>query len=126
MNDEEREPREPEEDEPRDEEQDQDEDVDLLKEVSLLGQHLGGALREVWDSDERRKIEKEFVKGLYTARKEVQSLADEVRRGKATQPLKEGAEKVTQDVRQGILGGLRRINKELNRVRRERRGRDEE
>lgn len=92
-------------------------DVDILKEVSQLGQHLGEALKEVWNSDERKKIEKEFVKGVQTASQEVRSLADGMRKGKATQDLKEGAEKVGQDVRTGILAGLRMLNRELSRVR---------
>ena len=92
------------------------EDVDILKEVSLLGQHLGEALKEVWGSEERQKIEREFVKGVQVASTEVRGFADDVKSGKATQEIKEGAEKVGQDIRTGVLSGLRLFNRELRKM----------
>jgi hypothetical protein len=97
-----------------------DQEVDILKEVSLLGQNFGAALLDVWNSDERKKIEREFVKGVHTANKEMRSFAEEVRTGKATQGFVEGAERVGKDMRSGLLAGLRLINKELGKVRRPR------
>jgi len=93
------------------------EDVDILKEVSLLGQHLGEALKEVWGSDERKNIEKEFVRGVQVAGSEVRELADEVRSGKTTKEIKDGAEKVGGDLKSGLLTGLRLFNRELRKMR---------
>jgi hypothetical protein len=109
------------------EEERQGDDVDILKEFSALGQQLGSALKDVWDSDERKKIEKEIVKGMQIAGDEVRSFAKDVKAGKATEEIKQGAGIVGKDVRKGILGGLRMLNKELRRNRgKSNRGGDED
>ncbi len=108
--------------EQRPETQETDEEVDILKEVSALGRNFGEALKDVWDSEERRRIEREFVKGMQGATDEVKTFAEGFRSGKARQDLKQGAEKVGKDVRKGLLSGLRTINQEMRRMRRERTG----
>jgi hypothetical protein len=95
----------------------------IMNELSQLGHKVTAAVQSVWDSEERHKAEEEIRKALRMAGDSIDRVAEDVRKsdlakdvqGQATRAA-EAVQKsdVTQQVKHGLLSGLRRINEELN------------
>jgi hypothetical protein len=95
----------------------------IMNELSQLGHKVAAAVQSVWDSAERHKAEEEIRKALKMAGDNIDRVAEDVRKsdlakdvqGQATRAA-EAVHKsdVTQQIKQGLLSGLRRINEELS------------
>lgn len=96
----------------------------ILDELTALGQKATMAIGRVWTSDEFQQAEQEIRKALRMAGERIDHVAEDLRTSEKTQELKGQASKmvdsvekseVTQEVRRGLLLGLRRVNDELTR-----------
>jgi HAMP domain-containing protein len=98
---------------------------DLASEFRRLGQNLKEALQAAWDSEERRRLEKEIEAGLSDAADALRGAAKEFSASPAGQHLREELHDLGQRVRTGeletkvrqdVVGGLRALNAELERA----------
>ena len=98
---------------------------DLASEFRRLGQNLKEALQAAWDSEERRRLEKEIEAGLSDAADALRGAAKEFSASPAGQHLREELHDFGQrirtgeletKVRQDVVGGLRALNAELERA----------
>jgi hypothetical protein len=99
---------------------------DLSDELHQLGVNLKEALRSAWESEERKKLQKEIEAGLQSLGSELQKAADEIDVQEIGQGVKEGIEDAGQKLQSGefgdkvrteLLGVLRTINAELQEAR---------
>lgn len=95
----------------------------IMHELSQLGHKVTAAVQSVWDSEERHKAEEEIRKALRMAGDSIDRVADEVRKSDVTKDVQSQATRaaeavqksdVTQQLKHGLLSGLRRINEELS------------
>lgn len=95
----------------------------ILEELTRFGNRLAAVARQAWESDQRKNIETEVREGLLKAGERLDQVAEELRKSEVTQDLKVQASKtaqkveeseVTQEIRKGVLTGLRRLNDELS------------
>ncbi|OGT25012.1 MAG: hypothetical protein A2Z17_07755 [Gammaproteobacteria bacterium RBG_16_66_13] len=98
---------------------------DLASEFRRLGENLKEALRAGWDSEERRRLEREIEMGLNDAAGAIRGAAKEFSESPAGKRLREefrdlGERARTGDleskVRQDIVSALQAINRELERA----------
>ena len=98
---------------------------DLASEFRRLGMNLKEALQAAWDSEERRRLEKEIEAGLSDAAEALRGAAKDFSTSPAGQHLREELQDLGQRVRTGeletkvrqdVLGGLRALNAELERA----------
>jgi len=98
---------------------------ELLDELSQFGEKLSAAIQQAWASEQRQEVEQEIREGLKTAGDRLDDVAEELRGHERTKDIKEQAAKVmdaveesnvTQEVRKGLLSGLRKLNDELNKL----------
>jgi hypothetical protein len=96
----------------------------IMDELTALGQRVTVAIERVWTSDEFQQAEQEIRKALRMAGDRIDHVAEDLRASEKTQELKDQASKmvdsvekseVTQEVRKGLLLGLRKMNDELTR-----------
>ena len=94
----------------------------VLDELKELGHKATAALQQVWDSEERKKAEEEIRKALKMAGQRIDEVSEEIRHSDATKEIKDQASKlvesvekskITDDIRKGLLTGLRKLNTEL-------------
>lgn len=94
----------------------------ILTELTALGQKLTVALQRAWESEERKRAETEIRDALRIAGERLDEVADDVRKSRVTHDLKAQADKavtaveestITEEVRKGLLTGLRKLNDEL-------------
>ena len=93
------------------------EEGELLSEMERLGRELGRSLQDAWDSDERKELESELTRGLDAAGKQITRMAREASETEAAQEIKQGASSVGREIHQGLLSGLRLLNRELSKDR---------
>lgn len=95
----------------------------LVKELNAMGKKLGDALRTALDSPQRQEIEQEVREGFGTVVNEINEALAKARTSDVTRDLGQQAEKlvdtvkskkVTGDVRQGLIKGLKTLNQELD------------
>lgn len=94
----------------------------ILDELSKLGHKASTAVQQLWESDERKKAEEEIRKALRMAGDRIDQVVADVRTSETTAEIKDQAtklvdtvekSKVTEDIRRGLLAGLRKLNTEL-------------
>ncbi len=95
----------------------------IMNELGQLGHKVAAAVQTVWESDERHKAEEEIRKALKMAGDSIDRVAEDVRKSDVTKDVQSQATRaadvvqkseLTQQFKQGLLSGLRRINEELN------------
>ncbi len=96
---------------------DNDETGELVDELQRLGREIGRSLKHAWDSEDRQRIEDEVGKSLGAAGREMGKVARQAGDTEAGKQIKAGAETVGRDVRDGLLAGLRLLNRELSKGR---------
>jgi hypothetical protein len=98
---------------------------DLVNEFRNLGKNLVEALRTAWDSPERKKLEKEISDGLNDLANTLNTEAKNFKESPTGQQLKSDMDDLRQRVRSGevenqvrneLLGALRIVNQELQKV----------
>lgn len=94
----------------------------ILDELKELGHKATAALQQVWDSEERKKAEEEIRKALKMAGERIDEVGEELRHSDTTKEIKDQASKlvesvekskISDDIRKGLLSGLRKLNTEL-------------
>jgi hypothetical protein len=103
-----------------------DDPAELVDELQQLGKEIGRSLKHAWDSEDRKRIESEVSKSLGAAGKEIGKVARNAGGSEASKQIRSGAETVGRDVREGLLAGLRLLNRELSKGRGSRRSGDGE
>ena len=98
---------------------------DLASEFRRLGKNLKETLQAAWDSEERRRLEKEIEAGLTEAAAALRGAAKDLSASPAGQHLRDELQDLGQRVRTGeletkvrqdVLRGLQAINAELERA----------
>lgn len=96
--------------------------VDFAAEFQKIGRQLAETLQAAWDSEERKRVEKEVREGVQTLVTEVDSVIRDVKTSEKTAKLKEEAGELktrveTSDVtgraRTGVAQGLRWLSETL-------------
>lgn len=97
----------------------------VLDELTKLGHKATDVLQQAWESEERKKAEEEIRNALRMAGDRIDKVADELRTSGVTEEIKGQTtklldaiekSKVTEDIRKGVLAGLRRLNAELTEL----------
>lgn len=101
----------------------------ITRELQELGRQLAGTARAAWQSEQRQEIQQEMSEGIRSIRDQltdtVESLRTNPRAQTMTQSMKEQVGKaaettrvteVVDDVRTGLVSGLRELNDQLRRV----------
>ena len=97
----------------------------IVDELNALGTKLSAALQKAWESEERKKAESEIHDALKMAGERLDDVSEDLRTSEVTKDLKTQAgkvaeaveeSKVTQEVRRGLLSGLRKLNEELTKI----------
>jgi hypothetical protein len=98
---------------------------DVTSEFRQLGQHLKEILQAAWESEERRKLQREIETGLSELGKSLNQTVEEFRESPTGQRIKAEAEDLQGRIRSGelesqlredLLSILRRVNTELERA----------
>jgi len=98
---------------------------DIAAEFAALGRKLRDTVNTAWTSEERHKIQKEIEAGLVRLRDELNSAAKNVRESEAAAKVEAevkkvredvGSGKVSDDVRKGIVTGLRSLGEALDKL----------
>lgn len=89
---------------------------EVVGELGRLGKQLGKSLKGAWDSEDRKEIQTEVVDELKLAGDQVKKVATEVTDSKPAQELMDGAGQVSKDLGDGLLKGLKALNREIGRA----------
>lgn len=98
---------------------------DVAAEFQKLGHQLGETLQSAWESEERKRIEKEVREGVQSFVAEVDKVLQDVRTSESTGKLREDAagakakveeSEIGQKAREGIVEGLRWLSEGLNEL----------
>lgn len=99
--------------------------VDIAAEFQKLGRQLAETLQTAWDSEERKRVEKEVREGVQSFVNEVDQVIREVKTNEKTEKIKGEAEEFKNRVentdigtraRQGIVQGLRWLSEGLEEL----------
>ena len=97
---------------------------EFASELNKLGENLGTLMRSVWESEERKSIEREITSGLEQLTKQVNQTIEQMRQDAtvdhAKKTVKEAWEtargpKIVGEVQQGVVDTLKKINEELTK-----------
>ncbi len=99
--------------------------ADLGAEIAELGRKLSKAVNAAWTSEERRKLQREIEAGLVRLRDELNAAAKNVRESETGQKVEAEVSRVREDVetrkvvdevRKGLVIGLRSAGDALDRL----------
>ncbi|PIE81691.1 MAG: hypothetical protein CSA11_03305 [Chloroflexi bacterium] len=100
-------------------------DYDVTAEFQKLGHQLGETLQLAWESEERKRIEKEVREGVKSFVAEVDKVLRDVKTGETPSKLRDDAataktrveeSEIGQKAREGIVEGLRWLSEGLNEL----------
>lgn len=100
-------------------------EVDIAAEFAELGKKLRGTVEAAWGSQERQKVQKEVQEGLVKLRDELDKAAKSLRDSEPAQKVEVEVKKVREDletgkvaddVRVGIVSGLRGLGAALDKL----------
>ena len=95
----------------------------IMSELTTLGKNLGAAVRAVLDSPQRYEIEEEVRTGFQSIVTEINDTIAKARTADVSKEMAEQTSKAvetvqtsvfTEELRQGVIKGLRTLNEELN------------
>ncbi len=98
---------------------------DIAAELAEVGRKLRETIATAWNSQERQQIQQEVQEGLHRLSAELEGAVETVRSSEAGQKVETGAKqirddiqsgKVSDDVRHGIINGLRAISGALDKL----------
>lgn len=96
----------------------------LERELNKLGENLGNLFRAVWESEERKTIERELTANLEQINKRVQEAVEKVKVDRAATDLKHSVKEIWEtahgpqilnELQAGIADTLHRLNEELSK-----------
>ena len=99
--------------------------LDIAAEFQKLGRQFAETLQSAWDSEERKRVEKEVREGMQSFVKEVDQVIREVKASETTEKIKGEAEELktrveTSDIgtraRTGFVQGLRWLSEGLGEL----------
>ncbi len=102
-----------------------EQNFNVAGEFQKLGQQLGETLQSAWESEERKRIEKEVREGVQSFVAEVDKVLQDVKTSETTGKLREDAStaktrveesEIGQKAREGIVEGLRWLSEGLNEL----------
>ena len=97
---------------------------ELVNELNRLGENIGGLLRSMWESEERKSLERELTHGLEQFAKQVNQTLEQMHKDatidNAKTKVKEAWEtargpKIVSEVQQGVIDTLKKVNEELGK-----------
>ncbi len=97
---------------------------EFVNELNKLGENLGQLMRSVWESEERKSIEREMTNGIEQLAKQLNQTLDQLKTdatvGNAKKTVKEAWEtargpKIVSEVHQGVVDTLKKVNEELTK-----------
>jgi hypothetical protein len=97
----------------------------IAEELSRLGAQVAEAMRLMWESDERQRLQEDLSKGVQSFAEQLGTAAEQAGRSETTQEIKAQAKKVAErlkessaadEVRTGLINGLAAVNEELKRL----------
>jgi hypothetical protein len=97
----------------------------LREEFRNLGQNLKNVLNTVWESQERRKLQKDVQDGLNELGKAINELIDDIQNSEAGKKMASGVSEFGEKLRSGeveekarasILSALHKMNDELEKA----------
>ena len=95
---------------------------EFVTELNRLGENLGNLLKSMWESEERKSIERELNTGLEQMSKRVNETVEQLRKDAAVENVKKAAKdaletarvpKILNEVQQGMLDSLKKLNEEI-------------
>ena len=95
---------------------------EFVTELNRLGENLGNLLKSMWESEERKSIERELNTGLEQLNKRMNETMEQLRKDTAVENVKKAAKdaletarvpKILNEVQQGMLDSLKKLNEEI-------------
>jgi predicted transposase YbfD/YdcC len=95
---------------------------EFVTELNRLGENLGNLFKSMWESEERKSIERELNTGLDQLSKRVNETVEQLRKEAAVENVKKAAKdaletarvpKILNEVQQGMLDSLKKLNEEI-------------
>ena len=95
---------------------------EFVTELNRLGENLGNLLKSMWESEERKSIERELNTGLDQLSKRVNETVEQLRKDTAVENVKKAAKdaletarvpKILNEVQQGMLDSLKKLIEEI-------------
>ena len=97
---------------------------EFINELNKLGENLGQLMRSVWESEERKSIEREMTHGVEQLAKQLNQTLEQLKTDatvhNAKKTVKEAWEtargpKIVSEVQQGVVDTLKKVNEELTK-----------
>jgi ElaB/YqjD/DUF883 family membrane-anchored ribosome-binding protein len=94
----------------------------IEKELNKLGENLNNLFKALWESDERKSIEREVTAGLEQANKSVNETVEKIRKDQTANNLKKGVKdawetargpQILNELQTGLTATLQKLNDEL-------------
>jgi ElaB/YqjD/DUF883 family membrane-anchored ribosome-binding protein len=94
----------------------------IEKELNKLGENLNNLFKALWESDERKSIEREVTAGLEQANKSVKDTVEKIRTDQTTNDLKKGVKdawetargpQILSELQAGLTATLHKLNDEI-------------
>lgn len=94
----------------------------IEKEINKLGENLNNLFKALWESDERKSIEREVTAGLEQANKSVKDTVEKIRTDQTATDLKKGVKdawetargpQILNELQTGLTATLQKLNDEL-------------
>jgi hypothetical protein len=94
----------------------------IEKELNKLGENLNNLFKALWESDERKSIEREVTAGLEQANKSVNETVEKIRKDQTANNLKKGVKdawetargpQILNELQAGLTATLQKVNDEL-------------
>jgi hypothetical protein len=95
---------------------------EFVNELDKLGENLGALLRSMWESEERKSIERELDSGLEKLAGHLNHTIDQLKNDAKVENVKKAAKEawetargpqILSDVQQGMLDSLKKLNEEI-------------
>ena len=96
----------------------------LERELDKLSENLSNLFKSLWDSEERKSIEREITAGVESANKALEDAAQRMRTDRTAESLKQGAKdawenargpQIMTEVQTGLTNSLRKLNQEMGK-----------
>jgi ElaB/YqjD/DUF883 family membrane-anchored ribosome-binding protein len=102
----------------------QNKQSEIVNELNKLGENLGNLLRGIWESDERKSLERELTTGLDQLSKKLSETADNIRNDAYVNNVKKEVKdaldtarvpQIFDEIQKGIVETLKKVNDDLSK-----------
>jgi ElaB/YqjD/DUF883 family membrane-anchored ribosome-binding protein len=102
----------------------QNKQSEIVNELNKLGENLGNLLRGIWESDERKSLERELTTGLDQLSKKLSETADNIRNDAYVNNVKKEVKdaldtarvpQIFDEIQNGIVETLKKVNDDLSK-----------